>query len=324
MRRIRYSGRNPRNFADKYKELAPERYAADVAKVVAAGKTPAGTHRPIMVAEVLEVLAPQPGDLAMDCTLGYGGHARAILQAITPGGRLIGLDVDPIELPRTDQRLRELGFGSEVFTSHLANFASLGRFLPESANLILADLGLSSMQIDNPGRGFTYKVEGPLDLRMNPQRGQSASNLLAGMDIAKLAAILENNADQPDAERVASAILQSPVTTTTCLAAAVRRGGGSDDDIRRVFQALRIEVNDEFGVLEAFLRNLPFCLKPGGRVAILSFHSGEDRRVKASFKEGLGAGIYCEIADKVLRPTRQEVHSNPRSSSAKLRWAKLL
>lgn len=322
MRRIRYSGRNPRNFADKYKELAPERYEADVAKVLASGKTPAGTHRPIMVREVLEVLAPQPGDLAIDCTLGYGGHAEALLRALQPGGRLIAFDVDPIELPKTEQRLRALGFGPETFTVQPGNFASIGRFLPELPDIILADLGLSSMQVDNPDRGFTYKFEGPLDLRMNPRRGPPASELLAGLNIEKLAAILEQNADEPDAERIARAILQAPITTTTGLAAAVRGAGGTDDDIRRAFQALRIAVNDEFGVLEALLRNLPFCLKAGGRVAILTFHSGEDRRVKTSFKDGLRSGVYCEIAEHVLRPTREEVRSNSRSSSAKLRWAK--
>jgi len=322
-RRPRYSGRNPRHFADKYKEHSPERYPDDVAKVITAGKTPAGTHRPIMVREILEVLAPQPGDFAVDCTLGYGGHAEALLTAIQPGGRLLGLDVDPIELPKTEQRLQTLGFGSDTFSVIQTNFAGLAKVLSEPADILLADLGLSSMQIDNPERGFTYKYDGPLDLRMNPRRGLPASALLAGLDPAKLSELLTDNSDEPDADRLARAILHAPATTTMQLAAAVRKAGGDDDAIRRVFQALRIAVNDEFGALEAFLRNIPFCLKPGGRVAILTFHSGEDRRVKKSFRAFEAEGVYTEIARDVIRPSPEERRDNPRSSSAKLRWATL-
>jgi 16S rRNA (cytosine1402-N4)-methyltransferase len=321
-RRPRYTGRNPRQFSEKYKELAPDRYPDDVAKVILAGKTPAGSHRPIMVREILEVLAPQPGDFVVDCTLGYGGHAAALLAAIQPGGRLIGLDVDPIELPKTEQRLRALGFGPDVFSTLPTNFAGLAKALPETANILLADLGLSSMQIDNPERGFTYKYDGPLDLRMNPRKGLPASALLANLDPLKLSNLLSENSDEPDADRLARAILHAPATTTLQLAAAVRKAGGDDDTIRRVFQALRIAVNDEFGALEAFLRNIPFCLKPGGRVAILTFHSGEDRRVKKSFKAFSAEGVYAEIAQEVIRASPEERRDNPRSSSAKLRWAR--
>lgn len=322
-RRPRYPGRNPRLFSEKYKELAPEKYPEDIAKVVAAGKTPAGTHRPIMVAEVLEVLQPKPGEFAVDCTLGYGGHASALLAAIQPGGRLMALDVDSVELPKTEARLRALGFGEDTLTAHLMNFAGLVKILPEPADVILADLGLSSMQIDNPARGFTYKVDGPLDLRMNPERGQPASALLATMKESNLAELLTENADEPNADRLAYAILKAPATTTLQLAAAVRKGGGDDDSVRRVFQALRIAVNDEFGTLDAFLRNLPLCLKPGGRVAILTFHSGEDRRVKKSFQALERDGTYSAIAHDVLRASAEERRDNPRSSSAKLRWARL-
>ncbi len=321
-RRRRYRGKNPRHFSEKYKEHAPERYAGDVAKVIASGKTPAGTHRPVMVREVLEVLAPQPGELAVDCTLGYGGHAAALLSAVQPGGRLIGLDVDPIELPKTEARLRALGFGPEMLTVHRTNFAGLPRVLPEPADVIFADLGLSSMQMDDPARGFTYKYDGALDLRMNPQRGQPASALLATLDEPALAALLLENADEPNADRMARAILQTPVSTTTQLAAVIRRTGGDEDSVRRVFQALRIAVNDEFGALDAFLRNLPFCLKAGGRVAILTFHSGEDRRVKKSFQSGERLGAYSEVAHEVRRATPEEVRANLRSRSAKLRWAR--
>jgi 16S rRNA (cytosine1402-N4)-methyltransferase len=322
-RRPRYPGRNPRHFTEKYKEHSPDRYPEEFARVIEAGKTPAGTHRPIMAREILEVVAPKPGDFAVDCTLGYGGHAEALLAAIQPGGKLIGLDVDPIELPKTELRLRQLGFGPERFTAIPSNFAGVAKLLPEPADILLADLGLSSMQIDNPERGFTYKHDGPLDLRMNPRKGQPASALLAGLDPSGLSQLLADNSDEPDADRLARAILHAPATTTLQLAAAVRKAGGDEDSIRRVFQALRIAVNDEFGALEALLRNIPFCLKPGGRVAILTFHSGEDRRVKKSFKAMYQDGVYSSIADDVIRSSPEERRANPRSSSAKLRWAKL-
>jgi 16S rRNA (cytosine1402-N4)-methyltransferase len=321
-RRPRYTGKNPRHFSEKYKEHAPARYTEDVAKVLARGQTPAGAHRPVMVREVLEVLSPQPGELAVDCTLGFGGHALALLDAIQPGGRLIGLDVDPLELPKTEARIRASGYGPETFTVRRINYAGLAKTLDTPADLILADLGVSSMQIDNPARGFTYKYEGPLDLRMNPDRGQPASALLAGLDEEKLAELLFLNADEPNAAVIAHAILQKQVTTTVQLADVVRRAGGTDDAVRRVFQALRIAVNDEFSALDAFLHNLPSCLKPRGRVAILTFHSGEDRRVKKAFQAGERSGTYAAIAREVLRPSPAERRDNPRCSSAKLRWAR--
>jgi 16S rRNA (cytosine1402-N4)-methyltransferase len=321
-RRQRYRGKNPRHFSEKYKEHAPERYAEDVAKVIASGKTPAGTHRPVMAREIMEVLSPRAGELAVDCTLGYGGHALALLSALQPGGRLIGLDIDPIELPKTEARIRALGFGPDTFTAYRKNYAGLARILPEPADIILADLGLSSMQLDNPTRGFTYKDDGPLDLRMNPQRGQPASALLASLDEHSLAVLLLENADEPNSERIAQAILQESVSTTTQLVAAIRRTGADEDSVRRVFQALRIAVNDEFSALDAFLRDLPLCLKAGGRVAILTFHSGEDRRVKKSFVSGKRSGVYSEVAPEVVRTSAEELRANPRSRSAKLRWAR--
>ncbi len=329
-RRVRYSGKNPRRFEDKYKEHSSD--AATLAKVIASGKTPAGTHRPILVAEILEVLAPQPGELAVDCTLGYGGHAQEILAKILPGGKLLGLDADPVELPKTEARLRALGFDETVFTAHRSNFAGLPQVLAANeitgADLILADLGVSSMQIDDPGRGFSVKLNGPLDMRMNPQRGQPASALLQRIKPAALVELLEGNADEPNAAHLAPALAEKSFATTMQLAAAVRaalpRLGKEDSDltVRRVFQALRIAVNDEFSALENFLRKLPPCLKPGGRVAILTFHSGEDRRVKKAFAGGHQDGTYSQISDDVIRPTPAEQHSNPRSAPAKLRWAR--
>jgi 16S rRNA (cytosine1402-N4)-methyltransferase len=365
-RRPRYSGKNPRRFEEKYKERDPQRYAATVAKVLASGKTPAGTHRPIMVAEILAVLAPKPGEVAVDCTLGYGGHARELLARLQPGGRLLGLDADPVELPKTEARLREAGFGQETFTPVRSNFAGLPQALaafgarlsePQQdgasdgveltgaspalaaapagtaalrggADCILADLGVSSMQIDDPARGFSTKGDGPLDMRMNPQRGQPASVFLAKLSVAELADILRANADEPRATELAAALAGRTFATTRGLVEAIRtalpRLNKDDTDltVRRVFQALRIAVNDEFGALDTLLRHLPACLNPGGRVAILTFHSGEDRRVKKAFEAGLRDGVYGEISPEVIRPTAEERRDNPRSSPAKLRWAR--
>ncbi len=330
-RRPRYSGKNPRLYAHKYKELQPERYADDLVKVIASGRTPAGTHRPIMVQEVLDVLAPQPGEVVVDCTLGYGGHAKELLAAVQPGGRLLGIDADPVELPKAEARLRALGFAPESLVVRRMNYASLSDEWPEGADVILVDLGLSSMQIDDPARGFSYKSEGPLDMRMDATRGEPASAFLTNLDRRQLTQILEENADEPHAERLAYAILQAnrrkPLATTLALADAVRdaylqlSADSADDAIRRVFQSLRIAVNDEFTALETFLRNLPACLKPGGRVAILAFHSGEDRRVKAAFKSGSHDGSYTSIARDVIRASAEERRANPRSTSAKLRYA---
>jgi 16S rRNA (cytosine1402-N4)-methyltransferase len=338
-RRKRYSGRNPRKFSEKYKEHDPDRYAADVAKVLASGKTPAGSHRPIMVNEILAALALERGQVAVDCTLGYGGHTRELLAKVSPGGRVIGLDVDPIEQPKTSARLRAAGWGEDVFTPVRSNFAGLPKVLADlgvdGANAILADLGISSMQLDDPARGFTFKDDGPLDLRLNPTREPSAAGWLAKVSEANLAAALRENADEPKADLIAREIVArrvaTPFTRTQQLAEALRdilrlpppgRGVETDDTpVRRVFQALRIAVNDEFGVLDLFLRNLPFCLKPGGRVAILTFHSGEDRRVKHAFKAGVRDGMYPAASEDVIRAGPEELRANPRSSSAKLRWA---
>jgi 16S rRNA (cytosine1402-N4)-methyltransferase len=330
-RRPRYRGKNPRHFAEKYKELQPDRYADDVAKVLAAGKTPAGTHRPIMVGEILRVLAPRPGEVAVDCTLGYGGHARELLAAVQPGGRLIGVDADPIELPKAEARLRASGFPPGSVVVRRMNYAGLPGLLadeaPGGADLILADLGLSSMQIDDPARGFTFKADGPLDMRMNPAKGEPASALLSKLGDAGLARILAENSDEPHAGELAAAILRAharlPLMTTRALADVVRGAtrGSADDAVRRVFQAIRIVVNDELGSLATLLRCLPSCLKPGGRVAILTFHSGEDRLVKSSFKDGLRDGTYASIAADVLRASAEERRANPRSTSAKLRFA---
>ncbi len=330
-RRPRYAGTHPRRFGEKYKEHAPERYPETIAKVMASGKTPAGAHVPVMVREVLDALRPRPGGTAVDCTLGYGGHARELLPRLLPGGFLLGLEVDPLELPKAEARLRAVGFDTDVFRVRRSNFAGLPQALAAEglpgADCVLADLGVSSMQLDAPERGFSMKAAGPLDMRMNPNRGQPASALLARLTPEKLAWLLAENSDEPQAPDLAQALAGRLFDDTTALANAVRdalpRLGdeGREDSVRRVFQALRIAVNEEFTALDALLRQLPRCLNPGGRVAILTFHSGEDRRVKQAFKAGLRDGAYEAIADDVLRPSPAECRANPRARAAKLRWA---
>jgi 16S rRNA (cytosine1402-N4)-methyltransferase len=331
-RRPRYSGKYPRRFEEKYKELDPAKYPETMAKVFASGKTPAGSHVPIMVGEILAALDPRPGELAVDCTLGHGGHTRELLHKILPGGRLIGLDADPIELPRTEALLREEGFGEDCLITRKSNFAGIQAALAsigaDGADVILADLGVSSMQLDNPGRGFTSKYAGPLDMRMNPAKGIPASSWLERIAPEAFAEILRENSDEPHAQILAPKLAGRSFSTTLELAQAIRGALSNRPEeelkktVTRVFQAIRIEVNEEFAALEALLRALPFCVNPGGRVAILSFHSGEDRRVKKAFQAGQREGIYSEIARDVIRATAAECRANPRATSAKLRWAR--
>lgn len=288
-----------------------------------------------MVEEVLRCLRPQAGEVAVDCTLGGGGHAQAILARVRPAGRLIGLDVDSLELPLTEARLRAAGFGPDAFATHHGNFADLPLVLARaglrSVDTILADLGVSSMQHDSPNRGFSFRAVGPLDMRMDPSRGETAAQLLARIDEATLVSLLQEHADEPHAAVIASILKRQPIDTTHALARLVRLGlnrvmpdlakANVKMSVRRTLQALRIAVNDEFAALEALLQSLPQCLAPGGRVAILTFHSGEDRRVKKAFLAGQRAGIYTEVARQVIRSTKEETFANRRASSAKLRWA---
>lgn len=297
--------------------------------------TSSAVHRPIMTDEVLQWLRPVPGDVAVDCTLGAGGHAAALLDRVQPGGRLIGLDVDPLELPRTDARLRDTGAGREVFSAHRRNFADLPAVLAEEgvagADVVLVDLGVSAMQHDVASRGFSYKLPGPLDLRMDPSAGQPASSLLQDLDEGTLSALLTSHADEPRAQLIAALLKRQAIATTHALERVVRTGlGAARPDlakaevkmsVRRTFQALRIAVNDEFGALERLLHVLPHCLAAGGRVVVLTFHSGEDRRVKQAFRAGRRGGLYSTAADVVVRSTRSETFANRRAASAKLRWA---
>ena len=292
-------------------------------------------HRPIMVEEVLRCLRPSPGDIALDCTIGAGAHAQAILERIGPSGRLVGVDIDPIELPKTEARLREAGFGPEVFVARRASFTGIRAILDEAgiaaADVIVADLGVSAMQHDEPARGFHYKHAGPLDMRMDPWRGETAAELVARSSEADLAALLRAFADEPHADLIATLLKSRPIDTTHALERTVRTGlmtslahptkSGVKGSVRRTFQALRIAVNGELQALDRLLEALPSCLAPGGRVAVLTFHSGEDRRVKKSFQAGRRAGIYAEIADRVVRSGIAETRANRRAMSAKLRWA---
>ncbi|MBU1043593.1 MAG: 16S rRNA (cytosine(1402)-N(4))-methyltransferase RsmH [Candidatus Omnitrophica bacterium] len=336
-RRIRYKGSHPRHFSQKYKELNFEKYPLDVEKVIQSGKTPAGTHRPICVEEVLAVLKPLPGEIGLDATLGFGGHAVELLKRIRPKGKLFAMDVDPLELSRTEQRLRSIGFSEQELIIKRGNFAGMFKLVAQTSNgfdFILADLGVSSMQLDNPQRGFTYKHLGPLDLRLNPERGQPAAALLKILDAKQLEHLFIQNSDEPYARKIAQGVFvnRSKINTTKDLANVIANSLANKsvadctyqvkDSIRRVFQALRIEVNDEFSVLEQFLRNLPFCLKPNGRAAILSFHPGEEKRIIDFFKQGFFEGLYSEISKEPLRPGAKEQAANPRSKSARLHWAK--
>ena len=337
-RRVRYKGTHPKSFKEKYKELQPENYSEDVEKVMQQGRTPAGMHRSICVTEILEFLKIVPGQIGLDATLGYGGHSLEMLKCLSPGGMLYAMDVDPFELPRTKERLLALGYGPESIIFKKMNFAAIDHVALESGplNFVLADLGVSSMQIDNPERGFSFKIEGPLDLRLNPNKGKSAAAFLKTIAPRKLAEILFENSDEPHYEPITLAIIKKieqgiAINTTTDLQETI--AGALDflpentrkEEIKkscqRCFQALRIEVNDEFGVLDSFLEKLPYVLAPGGRVAILSFHSGEDRRVKKSFQSLNRAGIYSDVAPDPIRPSAEECYTNPRARSAKLRWA---
>ncbi len=337
-RRVRYKGTHPRKFSEKYKEHNPEKYADTIEKVIQKGSTPAGMHISIMVPEILEFLQIKPGQQGLDATLGYGGHTRKMLECLEGKGHMYGLDVDPIESEKTKKRLAEAGFGEDILTVKLMNFADIDQLLNETDgfDFILADLGVSSMQIDNPERGFSYKVDGPLDLRLNPERGISAAERLQKISKDELIGMLEENADEPYAEEIAEVVVNeirkgNKIDTTRKLAELIEkaliyvpkdeRKDAVKKSCARTFQALRIDVNNEFEVLDSFLEKLPSILKPGGRVAILTFHSGEDRLVKKSFKWHKQLGDYSEIARDVVRPSKEECIRNSRAHSTKMRWA---
>ena len=337
-RRVRYSGTHPKRFEEKYKEQNPEKYADTVEKVIKKGSTPAGMHISICVNEILDFLDIRPGMQGLDATLGYGGHTTEMLKKLGGQDHMYGLDVDPIEIVKTKARLKERGFDEDILTVKQMNFADIDKLVPETGffDFVLADLGVSSMQIDNPERGFTYKADGPLDLRLNPEKGISAAKRLKQMDMEEIAGMFVENSDEPYAEEIAREIakrnrkrqyietttgLKEVIETTLSFIPEKERKEAVKKSCQRCFQALRIDVNQEFEVLESFLTKLPGILAPGGRAAILTFHSGEDRLVKYYFKEGKKDGLYSDVANDVIRPSAEECQRNPRARSTKMRWA---
>lgn len=337
-RRVRYKGTHPKSYKEKYKELQPEKYPETVERVINKGGTPVGMHLSICVKEILEFLKIKPGQVGLDATLGYGGHTLEMLKCLEGKGHIYALDVDSIELGKTRSRLQKLGYGPEILTARQLNFADINQVAKEAGpfDFVLADLGVSSMQIDNPERGFSYKKEGPLDLRLDQGRGISAAERLQRITVEELQGMLIENADEPYAAEIAKAVVtavrQGNAVATTGELRGIIEGALSfipaserkeavKKSCQRTFQALRIDVNNEYEVLYEFLDKLPKALARGGRAAILTFHSGEDRIVKKSFKQLKRAGIYSEIADEVIRPSAEECIRNSRARSTKMRWA---
>ncbi len=349
-RRARYPGTHPRRFGEKYKELAAQRYPEEIAKVRGRGQTPAGTHVPVLVDAVLDVLAPAAGAFALDCTLGHGGHAEAIARRLVPGGRLLALERDSDELELTRARLGALELPIDCVH---ANFAGAARVLRErgvdAVDVLLADLGVSSMQLDRPERGFSWKRAAPLDLRMDQRRGVPAAEWLATKDADELAALIAEHADEKDAAAIGAAIAARcragpPLRTTRDLTEVVLRAKGIDPrttqssafdshPAARTFQAVRIALNQEMEALDQLLRDLPWILRsgrsgrsgqparPGGRAALISFHPGEARRIQAALARGVAAGLFRPGWEEAIAPSPAEVYDNPRARSARLHVA---
>lgn len=337
-RRVRYKGTHPRKFEEKYKELQPEKYKDTIEKVIRKGSTPAGMLY-LFVCRKFWIFYRSSRDKKDRLYTGYGGHTRKMLECLQGEGHIYGLDVDPIEIVKTTDRLRKAGYGEDILTIIQQNFRNIDLVAEEHGlfDFVLADLGVSSMQIDNPERGFSYKVEGPLDLRLNPDKGISAAERLRELTRDEIEGMLRENADEPYAEQIAKEIMKTfrqgeQIDTTGQLKEVIERAlvflpddKEKKDTIKktcqRTFQALRIDVNSEFEVLEEFLEKLPHILAPGGRVAILTFHSGEDRLVKKIWKRQQKEGLWSEVAKNVIRPSKEECHRNGRARSTKMRWA---
>ena len=294
-------------------------------------------HLPVLLQEVLTALDPRPGKTIVDCTTGLGGHSAEILRRLLPDGRLICLDFDPANLELARAKLTPIGGN---FTLVHSNFAGLQNVLAslgiEKVDGILADLGVASPQIDDPARGFSYRASGPLDMRMDPTRGQPASALVNRMKERELAEAFLEFGDETDAPQIARLIVErrekNPILTTDALAAIIceardftlkRAAGAKLHPAARTFQALRILVNREMANLEHLLKMIPAMLRPGGVAAMISFHSGEDRRVKDAFRGGHRAGVYASVSREPIVAAEQEQQGNSRSRSAKLRVAKM-
>jgi 16S rRNA (cytosine1402-N4)-methyltransferase len=341
-RRARYSGTHPKQFAEKYKEHAIDAHPDLREHLREKGKTPAGTHVPILVAEIMELLSPAPGQVVADCTLGYGGHAAEFARRIGETGKLVALDVDAVELERARRRLTSL-LPDVPMTFIRSNFAGIANVMqsqaPEGFDVLFADLGLSSMQIDDPDRGMSFRKDGPLDMRMDQRRPKTAADLLAELTEEQLSDALWELSDEPDHMAIARRIVDHRQTEpllhirqlvdlvlevkglTLARYKQQQRQKPGLHPAARTFQTLRMLVNDELGTLRQLLRVAPYCLRSGGRVGIISFHSGEDRLVKHAFADGLQTGLYSAAADTVTTPSRREIAANARSTSAKFRWA---
>jgi len=341
-RRPRYGGTHPKSYEQKYKERDIAAHPELREHLRAKGKTPAGTHVPVLAEEVLGCLKPMPGQVVADCTLGYGGHASEFIKRIAPDGRLLAFDVDNAELQRTRQRLSKEKIHIGFYHSNFAGIANvLSKENLDGCDIIFADLGVSSMQIDNPQRGMSYKHEGLLDMRMDGRLRQTGADLLGSLSEDELAKVFWELSDEPDHQKIAKMIVSQravqPITEIPQLVRLVfavkgltlaswkkqqrRSKFGSLHPAARTFQALRILVNDELGSLRELLRLAPYCLRQGGRIGIISFHSGEDRLVKQSFRDGVKEGVYRTASQNAIVPRIKEITSNPRSASAKFRWA---
>ncbi len=308
----------------------------------AKGKTEAGTHVPILVDEVMSRLRPKVGNTVVDCTLGYGGHAKEFAGRIGKEGRLIGLDFDVAEMNKTAGRLAREGI---LIRCHRVNFGGVADVLKEEgvegADVIFADVGVSSMQVDDSGRGISYKADGPLDMRMDGRFDKTGADVLAEIGEEELSKALWELSDEPDHEIIAKFIvgqrISNPITTVSELVRLVfnakgmtertwareqkRAGFGGLHPAARTFQTIRILVNDELENLRKLLEAAPGCLKSGGRVGIISFHSGEDRLVKNAFRLGREQGIYSTASKEAIKPQMKEIVRNSRSASARFRWA---
>lgn len=335
-RRKRYSGTHPRKFEEKYKELSPEKFPEEFAKAKARGSTPAGAHLSIMLQEVAEALEPLAGSTVLDCTLGWGGHAEELARRVGPKGKVIGIDRDGEELSRTEERLRAHGVELVARRSNYAGAAKVLRELEiDGVDALLADLGVSSMQLDRPERGMSFKTNGPLDMRMDRSRGETAAEWLARAEEGEIEEALKRFGDEPDAARIATALVEArakgrlPKTTgglVSLIAAAKSLGPGrirkdsafSSHPAARTFQALRIVVNAEHEALAQLLRDLPWIMRPGGRVALLTFHSGEEMLVIRALRVQMDAGLWREPLVEARKASPEEVRENPRARSARL------
>ncbi len=335
-RRVRYKGTHPKKFEEKYKELNPEKYKDTIEKVISKGSTPAGMHISIMVNEILEFFDIKENQIGLDVTLGYGGHTLEMLKKLNHTGHMYGVDADPIEFTKTTNRIKEAGFNNiTTLNMNFSNIKELEKFNVKF-DFILADLGVSSMQIDDPKRGFSYKHDTTLDLRLNPTIGISAKERLEKISLYELEGMLIENSDEPNALIIAEEIIKEvkvnkTIETTKRLRevienALIKKYKTIDKELlkktcQRVFQAIRIDINEEFEVLYELLENIPNLLKPGGKFAVLTFHSGEDRLVKKAFKRHLKVGLYSSVNDEIIYPSKDECFNNPRAKSTKMRYA---